>query len=322
MENEKLTLKNKSVLVTGGAGFIGSHLVDRIIQDSPKSLVVVDNFFLGNEENLKLAKQNCKKIQIMRVDASNLGAMQTIVKEFDVEIVFDLATIPLVASLKYPNWSITTIVGIASTLCELARSGMIEALIHFSSSEAYGSAIYAPMDESHPYNASTPYAASKSAADSIIQSYVKTFGIDATIVRPFNNFGPRQNPGSYAGIIPLVINRVNHGAPIEIFGNGNQTRDFSYVMETVDIAVELFKNKACHGEVWNVASGVETSIIQLVRMILEAMGKDEYPVNFLPERPGDVRRHCADVTKTKAALGLQVGHLNQSQLQETIDWYS
>jgi UDP-glucose 4-epimerase len=322
MGREKLTLENKSILVTGGAGFIGSHLVDRIIRDNPKGVVVVDNFFLGNEKNLKFAREHHAKIEVIRLDASNLAAMEAIVKEFDVDIVFDLATVPLPTSLKYPNWTISTIVGIASTLCELARSGLIESLIHFSTSETYGSAMYVPMDESHPYNASTPYAGSKSAADLIIQSYVKTFGIDATIVRPFNNFGPRQNPGSYAGIIPLVINRVRKGIPIDIFGNGDQTRDFSYVTETADIAVELYRNVDCHGDVWNVASGVETSINELVRMILNVMGKDAYPINFLPERPGDVRRHCADVSKTKAMLGLEASHITELQLQETISWYS
>lgn len=247
--------------------------------------------------------------------------MQDIVSELKVEIVFDLATVPLPTSLRYPNWTVATIVGVASTVCEPVRRGMIESLIHFSTSEIYGSASYVPMDENHPYNSITPYAGSKAAADLIIQSYVQTFNIDATIVRPFNNFGPRQNAGSYAGIIPLIINNVKNGIPISVFGNGEQTRDFTFVTQTADIAVQLYGKKECHKGVWNVASGVETSINSLVKTILRIMEKEDHLIIFVPERPGDVRRHCADVDKTESTLGVKIGKINDQQILETINWF-
>ena len=322
MTESELRLRNRSVLVTGGAGFIGSHLVDRIIQENPSELIVVDNFFLGTEKNLQFARREFRDLRIIRMDASNLAAMQNLVNEYEIDTVFDLATIPLPTSLKYPNWTVSTIIGITSTFCELARAQMIQTLVHFSTSETYGTAKYVPMDESHPLNALTPYAGGKSAADMIIQSYIHTFGIDATIVRPFNNFGPRQNPGSYAGIIPIVINNVMSGTPISIFGDGEQTRDFSFVPQTADFAVKLYEKKDCHQKAWNVASGIETSINQLIRMILKVMRKEDHPIVYLPERPGDVRRHCADVTKTRSALGLDIQEINEEQLRETIDWYA
>ena len=321
MNFAKRTLKNKSVLVTGGAGFIGSHLVDRIIKEDPKSIVVVDNFFLGDESNLALATQTYPGLEVIRLDASNLAAMQDVVNRFKIEVVFDLATIPLPTSLEYPNWTISTIVGIASTFCEIARLGLIESLVHISTSEAYGSALYVPMDEKHPHNASTPYAGSKSAADLIIQSYIKTFGIDATIIRPFNNFGPRQNPGSYAGIIPIVINNVQKGKPITIFGDGEQTRDFTFVTQTADFIARIYSEESCHKDVWNVATGIETTINHLVREILRVMGVENHSVNYLPERLGDVRRHCADVRKTNSALNLIPQPINEPQIRETVDWY-
>jgi UDP-glucose 4-epimerase len=321
MRLQNCTLEGKSVLVTGGAGFIGSHLVDRIIFEKPKKLVVIDNFFLGNESNLEDGRRMFPDLQIIRLDASNLSAMQDVVSEFKTQVVFDLATIPLPTSLLYPNWTIGTIVGIASTICELARTGLIESLVHVSSSETYGSALYAPMDEMHPHNASTPYASGKSAADLIIQSYVKTFGIDATIVRPFNNFGPRQNPGSYAGIIPIVINKVNKGIPINIFGDGEQTRDFSFVTTTADLIVRIFSEEACHRDVWNIGSGVETSINSLVAKILVVMGREDYEVIHTAERLGDVRRHCADISKVKSTLNLNPIAISDEQILETIEWY-
>lgn len=321
MNFPKRSLKNKSILVTGGAGFIGSHLVDRIIKESPSCLVVVDNFFLGSESNLVPALQNYPGLEIIRLDASNLAAMQDVVKRFKTDVVFDLATIPLPTSLEYPNWTITTIVAIASTFCEIARLGLIESLVHLSSSEAYGSALYVPMDEKHPHNASTPYAGSKSAADLIIQSYVKTFDIDATIIRPFNNFGPRQNPGSYAGIIPIVINNVRKGVPISIFGDGEQTRDFTFVTQTADFIAEIYDEESCHKDVWNVATGIETTVNHLVREILRVMGAENHPINYAPGRLGDVRRHCADVSKTNFVLKSTPQAINEVQIHETVDWY-
>lgn len=316
-----LSLNNKNVLVTGGAGFIGSTLVDRILLDSPQKLVVVDNFFLGNEENLSHAKFVHPDLDIIRLDASDLSAMQDIVLANQIDTIFDLAVVPLPTSLTYPSWTIHTNIGIATTICEIARRGHIERFIHFSSSEAYGSARYVPMDEGHPHDAITPYAASKSAEDHIIHSYVQTFGIDATIVRPFNNIGPRQNPGSYAGIVPIVIKKVLSNEPIEIHGDGEQTRDLTWVRDSADFAVRIHDSEACRGETLNVATGVETSMNALVTRILGILGKADYPIIHTDPRPGDVRRHCADVSKLKALLGNTPGVISDEALTETVQWY-
>lgn len=316
-----MSVRSKSVLVTGGAGFIGSHLVDRLISDEPRSITVVDNFFLGNEANLEAARAVRSDLEVIRLDASDLAAMQDVVERREVDVVFDLAVIPLPTSLTYPAWTVQTNVGIATTFCEIVRRNLIERLVHVSSSEAYGSARYVPMDEQHPHDAITPYAASKSAADHIIESYVQTFGIDATVIRPFNNIGPRQNPGSYAGIIPIIVRRVLEGQPIEIFGDGEQTRDFTYVNETADLIARIHDEPRCRGQVLNVATGVETSVNELVARILAIMGTPDHAVIHTAERPGDVRRHSADVTKLTGILGHAPQPLSDEALATTIDWY-
>ena len=316
-----MSLSGKSVLVTGGAGFIGSTLVDRIIEEDPRSLVVVDNFFLGNLTNLEKAQSARPDLEIIRLDAADLSAMQDIVLRHDVDTIFDLAVVPLPTSLTYPSWTVLTNIGIATTLCEIARRGHINRFIHFSSSEAYGSARYVPMDETHPHDAITPYAASKSAEDHIISSYVQTFGIDATIVRPFNNIGPRQNLGSYAGIVPIVIRRVLAGEPIEIYGDGEQTRDLTWVRDCADFAVRIHDSQACQGQTLNVATGVETSMNALVHRILSIMGKPNHPIIYADPRPGDVRRHCADVSRLRGLLGDAPAPLSDESLSETIDYY-
>lgn len=316
-----MSVKSKSVLVTGGAGFIGSHVVDRVIKDNPKKIVVVDNFFLGQADNLAEARAARPDLEVIRLDASDLAAMQDIVITHGIDTVFDLAVVPLPTSLTYPAWTVQTNVGIATTFCEITRRGLIERLLHFSSSEAYGSARYVPMDEGHPHDAITPYAASKSAADHIIESYVQTFGIDATVVRPFNNIGPRQNPGSYAGIVPIIVKKVLAGETIEIYGDGEQTRDLTWVRDTADMAVRIHDSPACRGKVLNVATGRETSVNELVTRLLAILGKPEHPVVHTDPRPGDVRRHAADVTKLSRLLGDQPKVLSDEELTETIEWY-
>jgi UDP-glucose 4-epimerase len=315
------SVEGASVLVTGGAGFIGSHFVDRLIQDGPRKVTVVDNFFLGNEENLRDARQKRDDLEVVRLDAADLAAMQDVVTSNDVDVVFDFAVIPLPTSLTYPAWTVNTNVGIVTTFCDLARRGLVDRYVHVSSSEAYGSARYVPMDEEHPHDAITPYAASKSAGDHIIQSYIQTFGIDATIVRPFNNIGPRQNPGSYAGIVPIVVRKVLRGETIQIFGDGEQTRDFVFARDTADAILSVFGSDACRREVLNVATGVETSINDLVRRILDVMGAGSHPVEHVEGRPGDVRRHCADVSKMKRLLGRSAPVISDDELAETVEWY-
>jgi len=316
-----VSLRDRSVLVTGGAGFIGSHLVDRLLLESPRRLVVVDNFFLGNEANLAAARGRRDDLEVLRLDASDLAAMQDVVMAHGIETVFDLAVVPLPTSLTYPHWTMQTNIGITATFCEIARRGLIERLVHMSSSEAYGSGKYVPMDEDHPDDAITPYAAAKAAEDHIIRSYVRTFGIDATVVRPFNNYGPRQNRGSYAGIIPIVIERVVRGLPIEIHGDGEQTRDFTFVRDTADLTVAIHETSAARGLEINVATGVGTSINRLVARILEIMDVPDHPIEHAPARPGDVRRHQADAGRLVSLVGRQPAVLSDDALAETVEWY-
>jgi UDP-glucose 4-epimerase len=194
-------------------------------------------------------------------------------------------------------------------------------MIEFSSSEAYGTAETVPMNEDHPLRPCTPYAASKAASDFVVLSYIETFGIDAAVLRPFNNFAPRQNDAAYAGVIPIVINRVRRGEPIEIFGDGEQTRDFIYAPDTAVAAVELYRSPATRGVVVNVGSGRETSVNELVAAILEIMDVPDHPVVHVDERPGDVRRHCADISRARETFGFEPTTELFDGLRRTIEWY-
>lgn len=315
-------LKQKGILVTGGAGFIGSHLVDRLIGETPEKLVVVDNFYLGEDKirNLSSAKKKFPKLKVYHEDAAKMRLMKEILKNENVDVVFDLAVICLPASLIKPKWTYDTNVEITSTFCELLRNGFYETLIHFSSSEAYGDAKRVPMDENHPLKPTTAYGASKIASDHLILSYNNTFGIDASIIRPFNTYGPRQHEGTYAGVIPLTIRRILNGESPVIYGDGLQTRDYTFVTDVAEAAVKIFYAKSTRGKVVNIANGKEMSIKNLISKIIKIMNCEK-PIIYDKWRPGDVRRFVGSNSLARKLIDYEPMVDFEEGLRRTVDWY-
>lgn len=321
MISSNRTLKGKHVLVTGGAGFIGSHLVDLLIAEEVAQLTVVDNLFLGTHANLSEARQKLPDLQILPIDASNEDALSAAFSRLGpVDIVFDLAVIPLPTSLEQPQFCFDTNVRITSVLCELLRKGYFETLVHFSSSEAYGSARTVPMGEDHPLEPLTPYAASKAASDHLVRTYAATFNVDALVIRPFNNYGPRQNDRQYAGVIPMLLKSAFDGHVFTLFGDGQQTRDYIYVTDTVRATLELYKCAKARGQVINVASGQEISILDLKTKIEQILGRS-IPTQQRDPRPGDVRRHLANITLLKNLVNFEPQVPIDEGLIKTVEFY-
>jgi UDP-glucose 4-epimerase len=315
-----MSLRNKSVMITGGAGFIGSHLVDQLILQGVEAITIVDNFFLGKERNIKEARTKRKDLKVHVQDVADQEAMGRILRDEGTDVVFNLAVVPLPASLEKPAWTFTQNVNMTLTICELARQGLFETLIHFSSSEAYGNSISGPMDENHPLNGTTPYAASKAAGDLLILSYCRTFGIDAAIIRPFNNYGPRQNEASYAGVIPITIASIMREESPHIFGDGKQTRDYLYVTDTANAAIKMYDCKNTREKVLNIASGKEISINYLVRLIADLMAfRGE--IIYEPDRPADVKRHIANIYLAEDIVDFKQTVPFEEGMRRTVDWY-
>jgi len=320
-----MNLTGKRILVTGGAGFVGSHLVDRLIEEEPAAICVVDDFSLGKAENLWDAMQLFTNLDVYNVNMASYTQVRHLFKEvFPTDIVFDLAANPLVQSIQSPMPVIMDAVAMICCLCECAREGLFRTLVHFSSSEAYGTFRDGEaMTESHPQMPETPYAAGKVAADHVLFSYKRTFGIDAIAVRPFNQYGPRQNAGKYAAIIPLMIGRLLRGEPLEIYGDGEQTRDFLYVTDTVEAVLALCKSKQIrqlHFPV-NVASGQETSMNQVVQILQKVSGRNGAVVHREP-RPADVRRHLGGTALFRHLTGYLPKVGLEEGLRRTFEWYS
>jgi len=314
-------IKNKRIMVTGGAGFIGSPLCEQLLEYNPEKIIIADDFSLGKQSNIQnISKNEVCKIYV--VDVSQYNLMKNLFEMEQTDIVFNLAVIPLPASLKHPKDTVDKNILMTSTLCELQRENKFESLVHVSSSEAYGTSVYAhkPMDENHPTYPTTPYAASKLAADHIALSYQKTFGLDIAIARPFNAYGPRQNEKSYAGVIPLTISRILNGEPPMIQGDGLQTRDYTYVDDIAKAIPKIYETSSTRGKIVNLASGREITIKTLIEKIIAIMGY-EGEIKYTPQRIGDVRRHLGDIALAKELIGYHPETDFDTGLKITVDWY-
>lgn len=310
-------IKNSTILVTGGAGFIGSHLVDRLIAEGAKQVIVVDNLFVGSEDNIKDAIS--KGAVFYKDDIEITSSLDYIFEKHDIDIVFNCATKALNYSFVNPKNAYETNVNGVLNILEHQRKGHFKTLVHFSTSEVYGTAVYEPMDEKHPINPTTTYAAGKAAADIAVNSWINMFDLDAFIVRPFNNYGPRQNYKGYlAGIIPITAYRILNGINPEIHGTGLQSRDFIYVLDTVDAIIKLYPlmHKA---QSINISTDGQISMKEVVAKIVKLMDYKGEVLNK-PARGADVECHNASNAKIKSMIDYQLTSFEDG-LAKTIEWY-
>lgn len=314
------SIKGKRVLVTGGAGFIGSHLCDELLRMGAQRVVCLDNFFLGKKENIEDASKHPDFVCYCD-DARETGALSAILQKEKIEVVFNLATIALNYSFFNPLDAYMVNVKIANNLAEFLKLGLYQTLIQSSSSEAYGTALYSPMDEKHPINPTTPYAAGKVAADLFLHSLTKVEDLDISILRPFNNYGPRQNAkGSLSAIIPRTIYAIaNNDKPL-IEGDGEQTRDFVFVLDTVKAFIHTYENPKTKGKIINFGSGKGISINYLINMIIKKMNY-QGNVERRAERKSDVRNLCGSMELAKQLLNFYPQTPFEDGIEITIDWY-
>lgn len=314
-------LHGTRALVLGGAGFIGSHLVEGLLAAGVSRVTVADDLSLGREENLVEALAD-ERATLDVLDACDLAALRGLVeRDGPYDLCFNLAVIPLPHSLLHPRENVDRNVAMTSAVCELGRLGGYRRLVQFSSSEVYGTARVAPITEDHPLGAHTPYAAAKAGADLVALSYGVTFGHEVIVVRPFNTYGERQNDATYAGLIPIVVRRAEAGEPIVVDGDGEQTRDMTHVSDTVRGTLALAAASDLRDRAYNLGHGSEVSVNEMVRALLAAMDLPDHPVVHGPERLGDVRRLLADVTAAQEAVGFEALVDVDEGFRRTVRWY-
>ena len=258
------SLKGQNVLIIGGSGFIGSHLAEDLLNIKVKKLIIIDNLSVGKKENIK---KIIHQVTFIKKISENFNLLKKTIKKYNINTIFNLATIALPFSFQFPRKTFETNVIVVLNLLELLRQKKFKTLCHFSTSEVYGTAKYIPMDESHPLNPTTTYAAGKLAADKAVISYFKMFKLDGFIVRPFNNYGPRQLISKEEiGVIPKTIKKIYQKKNPIIYGSGLQTRDFIFVKDTCKYIIQSY-NKIKSGDQINICSNNPIKIKNLINII-------------------------------------------------------
>lgn len=311
-----MRLKGRRILVTGGAGFIGSHLVELLAPGN--RVTVLDDFSVGRLENLAAV---ASEIEVVNADITDPGATRDAVRE--AEVVFHLAVVCLRDSIGDPLRSL--LVNDLGTLhlLQAARSASnLERFVYVSSSEIYGTAEDEVMGEDHVTRPMTPYAAAKLAGEANTLAFQRTYGLPTTVVRPFNAYGPRAHlTGTSGELIPRLTARALAGRPLVIFGDGSQSRDFTWVQDTVRGIAAAGACDALVGDCVNIARGEAVSVLQIARLI-QALVETDVPIQHLPARPGDVARHHADVRKARELLGYRAEIGIEEGLQRYVNWLS
>ena len=315
----------KTVLITGGAGFIGSTFARYLFKKYPDyRLLVLDSLtYAGDVENLPVPiwRENSERLAFWYGNVTNGELMATLVSQADMVVHFAAET--HVTRSIYDNTLFfkTDVLGTQAVANSIAKfKGRIERFLHISSSEVYGTALTEKMDENHPLNPMSPYAAAKAGADRLAYSYWATYDIPAVIVRPFNNYGPRQH---LEKVIPRFITSTLLNEKLRVHGDGSSARDFLHVLdncEAIDLLLHAPPEKVV-GQVFNIGSGEHRSIRSIAEDVLEIMQPSDNSLLHIGDRPGQVLRHTANISKMTSTLGWKPKISWSKGLKETIQWY-
>ena len=313
-------MRRKRILVTGGAGFISSNVVRHLLAATPYEVVSLDALtYAGNIDNLADVLGH-ERLSFVHGDICNPELVADVVGEVDV-IVNAAAESHVEKSIQEgASEFVTTNVEGTQILLDAIRRNPVERFILISSSEVYGTAERAPMDEEHPLNPRSPYAATKAGADRLAYSYYVTYGLPIVIVRPFNNYGPFQHREK---VVPRFITQALLDEPLTIHGDGHASRDWLYVEDDAEAIEALI---ACDpdsvaGEVVNVATGRDISVSEIADLVLDGVGRSGSLKVHTPERPGQVDRHIGSTEKAERLLGWRAHTSFERGLERTIAWY-
>jgi len=310
----------KRVLVTGGAGFISSNFIRHLLAETPYEVVSLDALtYAGNLENLADVLSH-ERLSFVHGDIRDARLVRELVEGVDV-IVGAAAESHVEKSIEHgASEFVTTNVEGTQILLDAIRETPVERFILISSSEVYGTAESAPMDEEHALNPRSPYAATKAGADRLAYSYWTTYDLPIVIVRPFNNYGPNQHPEK---VIPRFITQALSDEPLTIHGDGHASRDWLYVVDDAEAIESIIAApiERIAGETINIATGVDISVSEIARTVLDLLGKPADLVAHVEERPGQVDRHIGSTEKAERLLGWRARTSFEDGLERTVAWY-
>jgi UDP-N-acetylglucosamine/UDP-N-acetylgalactosamine 4-epimerase len=314
-------ITNSSFLITGGAGFIGGHIAEYLLKNGAKKVRVFDNLVNGFQSNLDILRQY-NGFEFIEGDIRNMEACQQACAGINyVSHQAALGSVP--RSIKEPQNTNDVNVGGFVNMLKAAVDNQVSQFVYASSSSVYGDEPTLPKKEDRVGNCLSPYAVSKKANELYAQVFADAYGIKLMGFRYFNIFGPRQDPdGPYAAVIPLFVKGIINRTPVYINGDGEQTRDFTFVDNAVQVNVRgmLTDNQAAMGKVYNVAIGEKFSVNYLYNAVREYLGID-FNATYREERAGDVRHSLADISLAMQQLGYQPVKRFEDGLKETIEYF-
>jgi nucleoside-diphosphate-sugar epimerase len=304
-----------SYLVTGGAGFIGSHLAEELLRRGER-VRIVDSFITGNRENLA----HLSEAEFIEGDLAELPVAKTAVAGMDY--VLHQAAIPSVPrSVEDPITSNRANIDSTLNVLVAARDANVRRIVYAGSSSAYGNTPTLPKREDMPSHPLSPYALQKLVGEQYLQMFTQLYGLETVTTRYFNVFGPRQDPSSpYSGVISVFSKAILENRSPTIYGDGEQTRDFTYIANVVDGVLRACAAPNVSGSVINVATGARISLNQLFRALRDLLGSS-VNVNYGPARPGDVKDSQADISRAKKLLGYEPLVPFEEGLRRTVEWY-
>jgi len=313
-------MRPKRILVTGGAGFISSNVVRHLLANTAHQVVSLDALtYAGSLENLTDVMAH-ERLTFVHGDIRDVELVREVVSEVDV-IVNAAAESHVEKSIEDgASEFVTTNVEGTQILLDAIRQAPVERFLLISSSEVYGSAEYAPMDETHPLNARSPYAATKAGGDRLAYAYYLTYDLPVVIVRPFNNYGPRQHPEK---VIPRFITQALEGEALTVHGDGHASRDWLWVDDHAEALEALIEAPIEHvaGEVVNVATGIDIPVAEIAELVLDAVGNPLSSISYVGERPGQVDRHIGSTDKIERLTGWVAKTGFAEGLERTVAWY-
>ncbi|MDI6702681.1 dTDP-glucose 4,6-dehydratase [Methanothermobacter wolfeii] len=304
------------ILVTGGAGFIGSNFIRYMLERHSYSIINLDALtYCGNLENLRDVEDH-PRYTFIRGSITDRELVNRIIQDVDAVINF-AAESHVDRSIQDPEIFIKTNVLGTQTLLEASRREGIERFIQISTDEVYGSAETGYFTEETPLAPNSPYSASKAAADLMVRAYHRTYGLPVNITRCSNNYGPYQFPEK---LIPLMITNALEDRPLPVYGDGMNVRDWLHVEDHCS-AIDLVLHHGREGEVYNIGGNNERRNIDIVKLILRELEKDESLIRFVEDRPGHDRRYAIDATRIRNELGWKPRYSFREGIKETINWY-
>jgi len=308
----------RNLMITGGAGFIGSNLVHHVLETHPDySVLVYDKLtYAGNLANLQDVADD-PRYSFVEGDICDSARVRQAIQEHDVDTIVNLAAeTHFDRSLTDPGSFINTDVYGTYVLLDAARDLGIERYHQVGTDEVYGQVLEGRSRETDPLHTRSPYSASKAGADMMVLAYHASFDVPVTITRGSNNIGPYQYPEK---VVPLFITNAIEGKPLPIYGDGLQVRDYQYVRDHCE-GIDVVLHMGELGEIYNLGTGIETENIVMARMILELLGKPESLLQHVTDRAGHDRRYALDVSKVEA-LGWRSRHTFAQALEATVKWY-